>query len=218
MTDIFAAVGTGDPAKVDQLLRTDRRLAFARTDDGVSVVLWAMYVGQPRLATLLAHAKRDLDIFESAAVGLTERLGELLDEDVRRAGSWTEDGFTPLHLAAFFGHPDAARRLITAGADVEAVARNSMQVTPLHSAAASRHSECVRVLLDAGANADSQQQGGWTALHAAARNADLPTAELLLAAGADTNIATDEGHTPAQLAAGTLRDRLTGQISRWDSR
>ena len=52
MTDIFHAVGAGDPALVDELLRADRRLAHAHTDDGVSVVLWAMYVGQPRLAVL----------------------------------------------------------------------------------------------------------------------------------------------------------------------
>src|SRR5262249_56346032 len=97
------------------------------------------------------HAKRELDGFEAAAGGATERLADLLDDDVRRAGEWTPDGYPPLHLAAFFGYADAARRLVTAGADVDAVARNSMRITPLHSAATAAHPVCVRGLLDAGA-------------------------------------------------------------------
>jgi ankyrin repeat protein len=208
MTDIFHAVGAGDPALVDELLRADRRLAHAHTDDGVSVVLWAMYVGQPRLATLLAHAKRELDIFEAAAVGSTERLGELLDEDVRRATGWTADGYTPLHLAAFFGYADSARRLVTAGADVDAVARNSMRNTPLHSAAAGAHPECVRVLLDAGARVDASKQGGWTPLHTAAGQGDAESVGLLLSAGADPAAVNEDGHTPADLAPEPVRTRL----------
>jgi ankyrin repeat protein len=208
MTDIFAAVGAGDPALVDALLRADRRLAYAHTDDGVSVVLWAMYVGQPRLATILAHAKRELDVFEAAAVGATERLSDLLDADVRRACEWTPDGYTPLHLAAFFGYADAARRLVTAGADVDAVARNSMRITPLHSAATAAHPECVRVLLDAGARPDARGQGGWTALHAAAASGDAESAGLLLAAGADPLASSDDRRTPADLAPEPLRSRL----------
>jgi uncharacterized protein len=209
VTDIFHAVGAGDPALVDELLRADRRLAHAHTDDGVSVVLWAMYVGQPRLATLLAHAKRDLDIFEAAAVGSTERLGELLDDDVRRAGGWTADGFTPLHLAAFFGYADSARRLVTAGADVDAPARNSMRNTPLHSAASGAHPECVRVLLDAGAWVDARQQGGWTPLHTAASHGDAESVALLLSAGADLTAVNDDGHRPVDLAPEALRSRLS---------
>jgi ankyrin repeat protein len=206
--DIFHAVGLGDPALVDELLRADRQQAHAHTDDGVSVVLWAMYVGQPRLATLIAHAKRDLDVFEAAAVGATERLGELLDDDVRRALGWTTDGFTPLHLAAFFGYPDSARRLVTAGADVDAVARTTMRNTPLHSAAAGGHPECVRVLLDAGAQVDAREQGGWTALHAAAAAGDGESVTLLLAAGADPAARNEDGHRPVDLATGPLRARL----------
>src|SRR5262249_23409152 len=160
VTDIFHAVGAGDPALVDALLRADRRLAYAHTDDGVSVVLWAMYVGQPRLATILAHAKRDLDVFEAAAVGATERLSVRWADAVRGAGWWPPDAYPPLHLAARFGSADAARRLVTAGADVDAVARNSMRITPLHSAATGAHPLCVRVLLDAGARPDARGQGG----------------------------------------------------------
>ena len=115
MTDVFHAVAAGDTDAVSDLLRSDRSCAQARNDDGITVVLWALYVGQPAMAKVLAHAKRELDVFETAALGETDRLGALLDMDIRLAYSRNADGYTPLHLAAFFGRPAAAQRLLTAG-------------------------------------------------------------------------------------------------------
>ncbi len=208
MTDVFQAVAAGDTDAVSDLLRSDRRCAQARNDDGITVVLWALYVGQPALAKVLAHAKRELDVFETAALGETDRLGALLDNDIRLAFARNADGYTALHLAAFFGRPAAAQRLLTAGADVDERAQNSTAVTPLHSAVSGRHPEVVRVLLDAGAQVDARQHGGWTPLHCAAQNADPRSAELLLAAGADTRALNDAGHTPVDLAVGPIRDHL----------
>lgn len=210
MTDIFSAIGSGDPVLVDQVLRADRTALFARTDDGVGVVLWAMYVGQPRLASLLAHAKRDLDIFETAAVGMAERLGELVDQDVRRVHQVSADGYRALHLAALFGHAESLRRLLTAGSDPDAPTRNTLRATALHCAVAGHHGNCVRTLLNAGAEVDAREQGGWTALHLAARNSDRECLELLLAAGADRDLVSDDGHTAAELAATGLKELLLG--------
>lgn len=214
MTDVFQAVAAGDTDTVSDLLRADRVHALARNDDGITVVLWALYVGQPALAKVLAHAKRDLDVFETAALGETDRLGALLDSDTRLAYAHNRDGYTPLHLAAFFGRPASAQRLLTAGADVDEVAQNSTAVTPLHSAVAGRHPDVVRVLLDAGAQVDVRQQGGWTPLHTAAQNGDVQSVELLLAAGADPGALNDAGHTPADLADETVRDRLLRAVRR----
>lgn len=208
MTDVFQAVATGDTDAVSDLLRVDRSCARACNDDGITIVLWALYVGQPALAKVLAHAKRDLDVFETAALGETDRLGALLDTETRLACARNVDGYTPLHLAAFFGWPTAAQRLLTAGADADEVAQNSTAVVPLHSAVAGRHPDVVRVLLDAGAQVDARQQGGWTPLHAAAQNADAQSIELLLAAGADPDAVNDAGHTPIDLAQAPVRDHL----------
>ena len=66
--------------------------------------------------------------------------------------TYSADGFTALHLAAFFGRPDAVRFLLDRGADVDAPGRGWMTGTPLHSAASARQTEVVAVLLDAGAD------------------------------------------------------------------
>jgi ankyrin repeat protein len=124
-------------------------------------------------------------VFEAAALGRVDRLRRLLAEEPGRARSWTPDGFTALHLAAFFGPPEAVQALLDAGADPHAVAANPMKVQPLHSAAAARNLEASRMLLEAGADPNAAQQEGFRPLDAATQNGDDALRELLLAHGAD---------------------------------
>jgi uncharacterized protein len=167
----------------------------------LSEILAAVYRGdQARVDELLA-AGPELDVFEAAAVGRSERVQELLDGDPGLVSAWTEDGFTPLHLAAFFRQPEAARLLVERGALVDVVARNDeLRVTPLQSAVAARQEETAALLLERGADPNAQQLGGFTALHAAAQNGDEPIARMLLAREADPALAADDGRTAADFA------------------
>ena len=166
---------------------------------GVSAVLWARYRSQPDVVDALLAADPVLDVFDAAALGRLDRLAELVDADPDQANAWSADGFTPVGLAAFFGHPEAVRFLIERGADVHAVARNPMRVQPLHAATAARSVESVRLILEAGADPDAEQQEGWTALMAARRHGDDEIVDLLLAHGATTLSRTrpETGNRPA---------------------
>jgi ankyrin repeat protein len=160
-----------------------------------------VYRGDEARVDELLAAGPELDVFEASALGRTERVGELLDADPGLVSAWTEDGFTPLHLAAFFRRPDTARLLVDRGALVDVVARNDrLRVTPLQSAAAAREEETAALLLERGADPNARQLGGFTALHAAAQNGDGPLAELLLAHGADPALGADDGRTAADFA------------------
>ena len=89
--------------------------------------------GEAEILELLLAANPALDVFDAAAVGRTRGLEELLAADDGLAKGWSPDGFTPLHLAAFFGQEDAARLLLEHGADANVVARHeSLKVAPLH--------------------------------------------------------------------------------------
>lgn len=202
MTELFDALRAGDTRRVHRLLREQPESALDRTDDGISAILWALYVGEPVLAEHVARVTGTLDVFEATALGEVGALRQRIDEAPDAVSGWSSDGFTALHLAAFFGQPEAARVLIAAGGPVDLPSRNAMRVTPLHSAAAGRRPRLVAVLLEAGASPLARQRGGWTALHSAAHNGDRESVRLLLAAGADPRMPADDGRTPIQLATG----------------
>ena len=161
----------------------------------------AVYRGERATVERLLSADLELDVFEAAAVGRGDRVRELLERDPTLAGAFSTDGFTALHLAAFFSHDvDSARLLVEAGADVSAPARNPMAVTPLGSAAARGAHAVAALLLDAGADVADAQHGGYTPLHSAGANGDAELVELLLARGADPARSADDGRTPAAMA------------------
>ena len=154
-------------------------------------LLEALYRGDDDRVSALLSADPELNLFEAAALGRTERLREIVDEDPARANAFGEDGFQPLGLACFFGHVEAARLLLDRGADPNTLARNEhIQAGPLHSAVASEGKppetryELAELLLDRGADPNLEQGGGFTALDAARQNGDERLEQLLLDRGA----------------------------------
>jgi adenosylhomocysteine nucleosidase len=198
--EMMAAVAAGDTERVSALLADDESLASARGEDRVSAVLLARYrFDRPTLDALLA-TDPELDLFEASAVGRVDRVRTNIDDDPESVHRLSPDGYSALHLAAFFGKPEIARLLLDAGAAVDRYTTNDLANQPLHAAAAGRHIEICRLLLAAGADVDATQHGGYTPLHEAAQHGDAEMVELFLSAGADPTIAVPEGGTPADLA------------------
>jgi ankyrin repeat protein len=153
-------------------------------------ILAAIYRGDRDEAERLA-AGSELDVFEAAALGRTDRLQDLLDEDPARANAFGDDGFHPLGLACFFGHADAARLLLERGADVNALSRNEhVQTAAIHAAAAGVGTgepvryELVKLVLEHGADPNLPQGGGFRAIDAARQNGDERVEQLLVEYGA----------------------------------
>ena len=199
---IVQAVKDGDAALVRDLVRKDLRLASARDEKGVSMVMQAVYYRWNEVLDILLATNPPLDLFEAAALGKRELMARLVDEDPAAIAAYSPDGFTPLHLSCFLGHFHCAQLLIRGAADVHAVAENPMAVAPIHSAAAGRHLDIVKLLLDQGACVNARQHGGWTALHAAAMLGDEAMVDVLLKAGADAGLESDDGKTAADMARG----------------
>lgn len=214
MGQLVEAVLKGDDDAVAQLLASDRRIADERDENGVSVLMLALYRGQQQNVAAIAEAKGWLDVFEAAAVGDPGKLELALKEDPEAIKAFSADGFTALHFAAFFGRRLPANLLVLAGADVNAEARNNSRVRPLHSAVAGPDPMMAEILIAMGADVNARQEGGFTPLHAAAHRGNDQLATMLLGAGADPGLTTSEGKTAADLAleAGfnALADRLEG--------
>jgi ankyrin repeat protein len=160
----------------------------------------AVRAGDLARVAALVEADPALAIFAASILGETQQLEELLAANRSLVTSLSSDGWTPLHLAAFFGRKEAVQALLNKGAEVNARSTNPMQNMPLHAAAAGRHAEVATLLLSRGATANARQHGGWTPLHAAAQNGDMEMAKALLYGGADVRSRADNHQTPLDLA------------------
>lgn len=126
--------------------------------------------------------------------------GTAADNAVAPVDDRSADGFTALHLAAFFGQPAVARLLLERGADPNPWASGDLRVQPLHSAVAGGHAEVAEMLILGGADIDAAQRLGYTPLMGAAQNGMAATVELLLARGAAPKARNDDVLTAAELA------------------
>ena len=151
----------------------------------ISEAMEALYAGERERGAALLEPGRE-SVFEAAAFGRVARLEELLVAEPELVRSWSEDGFTPLHLACFAGGAETTRLLVARGADLEALSTAGFaKVRPLGTAAFARDHESARVLLEAGADPNGAGEGGFTPLHTAVQNGDAELVRLLLEHGAD---------------------------------
>ena len=140
-----------------------------------------------------------------------------------------EIGWTDLHYAAVLNRPDLARRLLDAGASIDAPLRvggNTGQLvetlrafdapatvirrlvnevegftaTPLLLSVSAGAGDVAELLLDRGANVEAANEIGSAPLHEAAAAGDFEIVELLLDRGANVEAADDLGETPLHAA------------------
>jgi ankyrin repeat protein len=211
---LLNAIRTGDVESVSTIVQSDPALLSQPVDTGISPVLVAMYNGQPRVARVLVDMGAPLDIFEASAVGELSRVQEIIDRQPAVASAYAPDGFTPLGLAAFFGHVEVAHALLHAGADVNAASHNALKVAPLHSAVASRQTDLSRLLVEHGADVNAKQQEDFTPLMEAAQNGDLEIVNLLLASGADPQVVKSGGQTALDIAQAAGHQQIVDALRR----
>lgn len=199
IADLFEAIRGGDADRVADLLDADPTLLGARLQ-GISPILFALYVGHAELVPQFVDAGARVSFAEACAMGEEGRVAEMLDDDASLVNRRSEDGFPPIGLAIFFHHPGVARLLIERGADVSAAAENRQRVAPVHAAATVADHDSMRLLLTRGADPNARQESGYVALHSAAMRGDVEMAKLLLAHGADRDARTDDGKSARDIA------------------
>lgn len=109
------------------------------------------------------------------------------------------DGMTALHWAAYHDNVEAAKLLLSAGANAKA--ENRYGVAPLSLACTNGNAELVRLLLAAKADPNTALRGGETALMTAARTGRVGPVQALLDAGAKVDSKDRKGQTALMWAA-----------------
>jgi len=216
--ELLAAVQKDDVATARTIHDRNPLILRMRTPNG-TLVLTAVYHGATNaLGLLLAQTPEDaLGLHEAAAIGNARRLKTILGQSRSRVDAANPEGFTPLGLAGFFGHLDAAKVLLENGADVNATSPGRFANTALDAAVAGNRTDVVKVLLAAHGNPNVRSEGNATPLHKAAQHGNLAIVELLVGAGADVNAVRDGGIKPIDDAekkghadvVSFLRDRST---------
>jgi len=198
---LFDAVRAGDASTLGDMLTREPELLKARSEDGATLLITALYYGAEDVASLLLAHGATMNIFEAAAAGNIPRLIELLDADPALLGVRSHDGWTSLHLAGFFGQPDAVKLLLERGADATAISANPTSNMPIHAAIAGKQDpRAIAFLLEHTPDVNAPAEGGYTPLHLAAARGDLDLIRILLERGGDKAVRMNNGQTAADLA------------------
>lgn len=203
--EMINAVKTRNVNKVKELVIQDDSLVNAQNEQGETAVLMAAYYHAKEVKDVLLAKGPNLDLFEACAVGNTERISDILEQQPGLINAYNRDGYTPLGLASFFGHLEAVKLLLQKGADIHELSRDGQfNNTALHAAVAGNYEGIVEILLHHQANVNARSKGavraGFTPLHVAAGRGQMNLVAALLEHGADRNATNDAGLTPGEYA------------------
>lgn len=207
---LIDVVKNGDLDSVRAIVAGDAS-TLSRSPGDPSPIQEAAYRGKSDIAAWLA-GQVEPDIFEAIALGDADAANAMIASDPELAGALSYDGWSPLHLAGFFGLGDVVRSILRAKPDLGMKSANYMANTPLHAAIAGKcDMSAVRSLLDAGADPDAAGAGGHTPFHLAASRGNRELAELLIEKGADERLLIEDGRTAAQVA----REHGKAEMAAW---
>lgn len=195
-----AYIESGDIKAFAELITRYPELVKSRTSLQISALMLSCYYKKPAITALLIDHLDEITLNEAAASGRFDLVAHIFQQFPDSVNVLSEDGFTPLGLACYFGHYEIARYLVLKGADVNLFSQNGFHVYPLHSATAGNYTAIARMLIENGAEINAVQQSGATPLHAAAQHGNIELLILLLDKGANVSIRMEGGKLPADLA------------------
>lgn len=131
------------------------------------------------------------DVFEAARSGDMNAMESLCGSTPDILNAANKEGYTPLMLAAYYGHEDMAVYLVKNGAVIDG---KSKYGTPIMAATVKNNENIVDLLLSHGADPNIQDTNGKTALLYCSTFGINTIAEKLLKAGANANLKDNTGN------------------------
>jgi ankyrin repeat protein len=165
-TALMMAARTGVAGLAEVLLERGADIDAAENWGNTTALMWAIAEHHPQVAALLLERGASVN-HVSKVVPMKERGGaegkEPVDFDPGEPRiSYTNGGFTALHFAAREGEVEAVRLLLSAGADIDAVAADGKH--PLSLAIYNGHYALAEALVGAGADVNHADAEGFPPL------------------------------------------------------
>ena len=231
-TALHHAAYHGQTAMVEKLLAWKLSWKASTKKDDETALHLSIRAGHTATSLALIHHKdsnisvKDADaqqpIHHATRVGDVQVTTALLEKGAK-LDEQNDFGYTPVLIAAAYGHLGLMAQFITRSANTEAklgspdikpakmtnaIAKKGYWAEirwphagarPLHLAIEFGHDEVANMLLSNGVKIDEPDSKSWRPLHYAAFHGRLRMVEVLLGRGASPNASTSEGNTPFSL-------------------
>ena len=187
--------------KIISLIKENPDVLHHNDANGSSGLMLIAYSGLSKAFEQAIALKKSFSFHEAIVCGKTDVIKGYLDApDFTLINTHSNDGFTPLSLAAFFDRTEIAKALIASGADPNISAKNPSKVNALHSAIAKDNYELCKLLIENGANVNAVQMQNVTALHSAVHRGNLDLVKLLIENNASIAMKMNNGDTALIIA------------------
>lgn len=198
--------------KIVALITEHPEVLDEKDESGSSGLLIIAYSGIEEAFSKAKKLKKSFTFYEAIVCGEVENVTDSLAKDKTYTNRYSNDGFPPLSLAAFFNQTGIAKLLLENGADPNLQATNPSKVNALHSAVAKENYKLCKLLIGYGVNVNATQMQNVTALHSAAHKGNLKIVKLLVEAGAETNYKMDNGDTAINIAERDGHQEVKGYL------
>ncbi len=214
MEKLYESIDNENLPALHQILQDNPEFLGETNSKSITPLLYSLYTGKPEIANIIYETNYSFTLHECVAMNDIDRVKKMIDENPSSVNSFSPDGWTSLHLAAFFGHREIINLFLDNGATIDVPSKSSASYgnSPLQAAIAMSRYEIVKLLLDRGANVNFvQQPGGNTPLHIAASRNDVSIVRLLIDNGANKQAITDDGKIPLDIA----KERNNTEVERY---
>jgi uncharacterized protein len=141
----------GDLARVKEILEQHPDLLNVKATWDETAIQAATQMGNRQIIELLAARGAPVDFFTALVLGRVDEV------DADQASSRGIHDLPALYFAAIGGNVAVARRVLAAGADVNAGAQAA---SPIHGAVMGKNEQMVKLLLDHGADPSAKDYAG----------------------------------------------------------
>ncbi|HOY15145.1 MAG TPA: ankyrin repeat domain-containing protein [Saprospiraceae bacterium] len=190
-----------DTEGILELLDSNPEVLNELNENGSTGFAIIAYSGMPEVFAKAISLKETFTYHEAILAGKIEIVKGYLDADLpNRLNEYSNDGFAPIALAAFFNQIEIAELLAELGADPNLAATNPTKVNALHAAVAKENTHLCKLLIAKGANVNASQMADVTPLHSAVHRGNVELTRLLLDFGAQPDLKMQNGDTAMIIA------------------
>lgn len=201
MIDLLKAyIKSKEVDKIISMIIEHPEVLDERDENASSGLLIIAYSGIEEAFNKAKEFKNIFTFHEAIVCGKMNLVKNYVLQDKSCVNQYSDDGFAPLSLAAFFDETEIAEMLLKNGASPNLHATNPSKVNALHAAVAKENYELCKLLMEYGVNVNATQTQNVTALHSAVHRGNLKLVKLLVGNGADIHLKMDNGDTAISIA------------------